>query len=302
MKLLLEELLNPRSWAEIAIFTLLFFVILQFMRGTRGAAILKGSIFFAVLTFVVLMWLSEQFKLERLKMLLTWLLTLSGFGLVAVFAPEIRRGLSRLAEGPAVFAGRTREERIVRDIVEASFELAKKRIGALIAIERDIALEDLIESGATRIDAEVTPELLQNLFHPGSPLHDGAVVIRDARVAAAGVVMPLSSNPNIPRDIGTRHRAAIGVTEETDAVAVVVSEETGRVSMCVRGQIHLGKDRTSLQQDLAQHLRRASENGGIRGLIRATRRKFGPWHKHQQDVKNPGEKGKEGGPSAKAQS
>ncbi|HLG41945.1 MAG TPA: DNA integrity scanning protein DisA nucleotide-binding domain protein, partial [Planctomycetota bacterium] len=143
-------------------------------------------------------------------------------------------------------------------------------------------LEDLIEKRGTRLDAEVSSQLLQSLFQPGTPLHDGAVVIRETKVAAAGVQMPTADNPNIPREFGMRHRAAIGVTEDTDAIAVVVSEETGRVSMCVRGQIHLGKDRTALQQDLLQYLRLNGEDVGIRGLIRATRRRFGPWHKSEE--------------------
>jgi diadenylate cyclase len=275
----LEEIVEPKALIQIGILSVLFFIVLYFIRGTRGAAILKGVIVFAVLAFAVLKSVAVQFKLQQLDTLLAFLLSISGFGLVAIFAPELRRGLSRLAEGPGILGGRSREEKTVRDIVEASFEMAKKRIGALITLERDVALDDLIEATATKIDAAITPQFLQTLFYPGNPLHDGAVVIREGKVAAAGVVMPLTQNPNIPKELGTRHRAAIGVTEETDALAVVVSEETGRVSLCVRGQITLGADRSSLQESLMQYFRKGGDDRGLRGLIRATRRKLGPWQR-----------------------
>lgn len=290
MNLLLNEIGRVRSLVEIGIFTILLYMFLQFIRGTRGAAVLKGTLLFGTVGFVGLTLVADWFQLERVRMLVTWAAALSGFALVVIFGPELRRGFSLLAGSLVRLGKRSREEKAIRGIVEACFSMARRRIGALITLERETALDDLIESGGTKIDAETSPELLQTIFHPGSPLHDGAAIIREGKVAAAGVIMPLTQNPNIPKELGTRHRAAIGVSEETDAVSIIVSEETGRVSLCERGQITLGLDPQSLELKLHDMFLRGRTDRGFRGLLRATHRKFVPRSKpaRENGEGNPG--------------
>src|SRR6185503_19923210 len=157
-----------------------------------------------------------------------------------------RRGLVRLGEYPFIKLFIKREVNVLDEIVEAVVRCAKKKVGALIALEREIGLGPYIEGGV-KCDAEVRSELIDTIFFPGTALHDGAIIIQDQRIAAAGCLFPLTDNPSISKALGTRHRAAIGLTEESDAVTIVVSEETGQISVGVDGELHRNLDKEALE-------------------------------------------------------
>lgn len=225
-----------RTALEVSVIALIIFLILRFLRGTRGLGVLKGLIFGLGLAFVLLLYASERLELAILQYLARNLLAGSLLVFAIVFQPEIRRGLIRLGQNPGLNLFARAEQRAIQEIVRATSVLAKKHIGALIAIQRDVGIGSFVET-AVVLDAEVTMELLTAVFWPGSPLHDGAAIIRDQRLAAAGCLFPLTENPQVARSYGTRHRAAIGLTEESDAVCIVVSEETGHISVCEAGKI-----------------------------------------------------------------
>jgi diadenylate cyclase len=248
---MIEELRKPQSWAEILILTVAFYFILGAVRGTRGAGILKGIVFLFIVTFLGALFLAERFRLENIQRMLSWLLSGSTIALIVLFAPEMRRGLSLLAQSRILSPFlRSQSSGIIDELANAAVKLSKNRIGALVAIERDIGLGEYIEHGV-RIDATLTSELLESLFYPGSALHDGAVIVQHDRVAAAGCLLPLTDDTSLSKSMGTRHRAAIGISEETDAVALVVSEETGRISVAVRGKLTGDLTRESLVKTLS---------------------------------------------------
>ncbi|HVY62950.1 MAG TPA: diadenylate cyclase CdaA [Planctomycetota bacterium] len=235
-----------RAGLEIAIFFVLFLVIFWFMRGTRGENMLKGMATILLASFFALFYLAQVLSLERVNSLLEKVFSTSVIGLIIIFQPELRRGLVRLGENPFVKLFIRSEVNTIDEVVESVVRLAKKKVGALIAIEREIGLGTYIEGGV-KVDAEVRSELIDTIFFPGSALHDGAIVIQDQRIAAAGCLFPLTDNPSISKALGTRHRAAIGLTEETDAVTIVVSEETGQISVGVDGELHRNLDKEALE-------------------------------------------------------
>jgi diadenylate cyclase len=248
---MIEELRKPQSWAEILILTVAFYFILGAVRGTRGAGILKGIVFLFIITFLGALFLAERFHLENIQRMLTWLLSGSTIALIVLFAPEMRRGLSLLAQSRMLSPFlRSQSSGIIDELANAAVKLSKSRIGALVASERDIGLGEYVEHGV-RIDATLTSELLESLFYPGSALHDGAVIVQHDRVAAAGCLLPLTDDTSLSKSMGTRHRAAIGISEETDAVALVVSEETGRISVAVKGKLTGDLTRESLVKVLS---------------------------------------------------
>lgn len=249
---MIEELRKPQSWAEILILTVAFYFILGAVRGTRGAGILKGIIFLFIVTFLGALFLAERFHLENIQRMLTWLLSGSTIAIIVLFAPEMRRGLSLLAQSRMLSPFlRSQSSGIIDELANAAVKLSKNRIGALVAIERDIGLGEYVEHGV-RIDAALTSELLESLFYPGSALHDGAVIVQHDRVAAAGCLLPLTDDTSLSKSMGTRHRAAIGISEETDAIALVVSEETGRISVAVKGKLTGDLTRESLVKTLSE--------------------------------------------------
>jgi len=238
-----------KAGVEIFLIAVMVYVFLRLLQGTRGVGILRGlSIFLAVLaalTVVVTRW----FPLETVNWVLTRLGPVVLIPLFILFQPEIRRAFVRLGQNPLFSMFFRPHGHVTDELVEAAFSLARDRIGALIAIERQVGLSSYVEHGV-RIDGEVSAELLKTIFWPGTPLHDGAVVIRQQRIAAAGCLFPLTDNPHFSSEMGTRHRAGIGVTEESDAVAIIVSEQTGRVSLAVRGAIQQGLDEKALRRAL----------------------------------------------------
>jgi uncharacterized protein (TIGR00159 family) len=237
-----------RDTLDIALVALGIYWLLLLIRGTRAVQILVGLIVLMAASAA-----SEYFELVTLRLILEYFLPSAALIIIVLFQHDIRRALARLGGGffPSVSA--EQESQIVEDVVRAAQSLSQKRIGALIVLERETGLLDQLEAG-TPIDAEVSKDLLVSLFQPYSPLHDGAVVIQSGRIAQAGCILPLTLRSDLPEGLGTRHRAALGITEETDAVVVVVSEETASISLVVGGELLRNLDAPRLRGALSRVL------------------------------------------------
>jgi len=186
--------------------------------------------------------------LNTINLILRYLGAVAVIAFVVLFQPELRRGLARLGENP-LFSSSWKEEEVIVEIVKSANFLSRKKVGALIALERDIGLRNYVETGV-EMDSRVSSEILNSIFMPNTPLHDGAVIIQGERIAAAGCLLPLAESPDMIRIMGTRHLAAIGLTEETDAAAVVISEETGAISVGIGGKLTRDLDGATLQKFL----------------------------------------------------
>ena len=242
------EFISYKDLLDILGVSLFVYGVLYFLRITKGIQILKG------LVLLALIWaLSSLLDLKTVSTIFEKLWTVGLFSLVVIFQPEIRKALSRLGQATKLTSSKPLEERIVERIVRACAFMSERQIGALIVIERNQDLEPLLE-GCVTIDAVVSVELLITLFDPLTPLHDGAVVIRGDRIAYASCVLPLSKSSEIPRKYGTRHRAGLGISEESDAIAVMVSEETGEISVAVGGKFHRNLDQELLKSLLLKEL------------------------------------------------
>ena len=221
---------------DILIVAVIIYELLLLTRHTRGSALLKGLFLLLLIAL-----LSNLLGLVSLNWLLRAILQNGAIVLVVLFQPEFRKALERMGRSK-VFQKNTRkslnEERdlIISEIIQTIMDLSKRRVGALIVFEQQTGLQDVVETG-TRLNAEISAPLLENIFEPNTPLHDGAVVIRDNEVMAAACILPLAEASGVSRELGTRHRAAIGITENTDAIVLVVSEETGIVSLARDGQL-----------------------------------------------------------------
>src|SRR5713101_6909066 len=229
--------------ADILVVSILIYEVLKLIRGTRAVQMaLGGGIL--VLGFYGSRW----GHLETVNWLIRNLVGYIVFAVIVLFQADIRRALAHLGRAPffRYFAKAESAEESIEELIVASGLLAAKRIGAIIAIERQIGLRNYIEGGIP-LDALLTYDLLLSIFQPSSPLHDGAVIVQTDRVAAAACFLPLTVNPKLSKELGSRHRAAIGLTEESDAVAIVVSEETGSISVVVDGQIERGFDADALR-------------------------------------------------------
>jgi len=236
-------LFQQMRWQDLVDILLVAFVIYQVIlqvKGTRAVQIIMGL----GVVFVVLV-ISQRLNL----MTINWIINsfLSSFILVVIiiFQSEIRRALSRMGRGPFFIGGRD-PGTTLDEVVRTAVGLASRRMGGLIVLERQVGLADYVEVG-TKLDAKVSRDLLLSLFQPPGPLHDGAVIIADDRIRAARCVLPLSNNPNLGRHLGTRHRAALGLAEETDAVCVVASEERGRISVAAGGRLTPDLDGAALR-------------------------------------------------------
>ena len=228
---------------DIAIVAFLIYKAMRFLSRTGSASVIRG-----VFLVVIAMWVSSLLEMNVIAFLLGRTLELGFLALIVLFQPELRRMLERLGSGRLTqLLGRTavtkEMESAIHQTIEACTDMSKSKTGALIIFERNIKLDDAIKTG-TVLDATIQSELLKNIFFNKAPLHDGAVIIRDARIIAAGCMLPLSANPNLSRELGMRHRAGIGISEVTDAVVVVVSEETGSISIAIEGMLkrHLAPD------------------------------------------------------------
>ncbi len=242
---------------EFAVMALLVYLIYRGLRGTRGARVVRGFAFLLVTGFVLLRLLSEYLQLGRLGQIGQPLISTLAILAIIIFQPELRRSLMRLGENPLFrFFLKEGASAFVDQIVRSATALSRNKIGAIIAVERETRLGGLIETG-TRMDAVLTSDLLTTIFWPGSPLHDMGVVIRGGRIAAAGCEFPLSHHTIPDPRLGTRHRAAIGLSEETDAAVVVVSEETGNISLAEGGRLEAAVSPEVLKQRLTELLRGA---------------------------------------------
>jgi len=244
----LKEVLRELRWQDIVdiiIVSFVFYRLLLLIKGTRAFQMLMGLVIL-FMAFVVSRWMGFYTVDWLIQSFWSYIV----LALIILFQPEIRKALAQMGQNP--LAGRLtpmEESKNIEEIIRASISLANKKIGAIIVIERNTELKDIIEMGF-QLDSKITKELLTSIFLPYSPMHDGAVVIKGDRIIAAGCFLPLTLSPDISKSLGTRHRAAIGVTEETDAVAIVVSEETGTISISIGGKMTTELDAAGLRRVL----------------------------------------------------
>jgi len=257
-----SELLRrpPVTWwdvLDILVVSILIYEVLKLIRGTRAVQMAVG-----IASIVGLFYLSRGLRLETLNWLIRNTLGYVVFAAIVLLQADIRRALVHLGRGKLFrrLESKNTDDDTVEELVVAATTLAAKKTGAIVVIERSIGLRNYIESGIP-LDAKLTYDLLVSIFQPTSPLHDGAVILQGDRAAAAACFLPLTINPRLSRELGSRHRAAIGVTEENDAVAIVVSEETGRISVVEDGDLEHDIDSERLRERLRQvvTLRRASD-------------------------------------------
>src|SRR6188472_3936204 len=240
MDWLSELLQRPAiSWSDlldIGLVSILIYELLLLIRGTRAAQMALSGGFIIGLYF-----LSRWLQLETVNWVIRNLASYVVFAIIVLFQADIRRALAHFGRAPffKYFERATSADESIEDLVVAASTLAARRIGAIIVIERQIGLRNYIEGGIP-LDATITYDLLATIFQPGSPLHDGAVIVQGDRIAAAACFLPLSINPKVSRELGTRHRAALGITEENDAIAIVVSEETGAITLVIGGDLERG--------------------------------------------------------------
>lgn len=248
----LRRLAEPRNIADVIIVFLLVYGVLKLVRGTRAAPMAAG-----IALFALLYWLAVRQDLATVEFVLRGVPIYIGVAIIVLFQSEIRQVLITFGNRFRVPFSRSYRgqfgEGVYDEIVLASTTLSSTKTGALIVIERNVGLKNVTDGGV-KLDAELSYDLLVSIFNPTTPLHDGAVVVRRHRIAAASCFLPLTLNPRLSKDLGTRHRAAIGVTEDTDAVAVVVSEETGLISFVQSGQIRRGLDATKLRASIFEAL------------------------------------------------
>lgn len=228
---------------DILLVAFLIYKLLMLTRGTRASQVLKGFVL-----LIVASWLSGLFKLTAMNWLLMTVLNNGAIVLMVLFQPELRQALEHIGRGARLERYQSPQDenkRIVSELTQTLLSLSRRRIGALLVFENRTGLKDFIDTGVT-IDSLVSGPLLVNIFEPNTPLHDGAVIIRGTRIVAAACVLTLSESSNLSRDLGTRHRAGIGVTESTDATVLIVSEETGIISMARGGRLTRHMDADSL--------------------------------------------------------
>ncbi len=253
----MTDLLRQLSWRDvldIALVSLILYRVLLLVRGTKAAKMLVGLLLLLAASVI-----SRLLPLYTMDWLLQSFWAYIVIAVIVIFQPEIRRALAKMGEASFLPAFTSAEElKSLEEIVRASISLANRKIGALIVIQRDTKLKDFVELG-TPLDARVSKELLMSIFHPSSPIHDGAVVIKGNRVIAAGCFLPIAPTTRISKALGTRHRAALGLTEETDAVVIVVSEETGQISMSVDGRLDTHLDMGTLRDMLTDMFTKKKE-------------------------------------------
>ena len=258
---------------DIAIVSYITYKILEFIRETRAQQLVRGIIVILAVFFV-----SDILDLYVLNFLLKNLFTIGVMAIVVLFQPELRRGLEQVGRKNLVAntfrnIDKSKAVETVDNIVEAVEDFSSSRTGALIAIERDTMLTDIIETGVP-VDSEITVRMLGTIFYEGTPLHDGAVIIRGDRICAAACVLPLTENKNIGRNVGTRHKAGVGLSEVSDALIIIVSEETGIVSIAENGKIRRFVDGKTIEKILL-NLYLPTEETVYERFVRAIRKKGG---------------------------
>lgn len=242
--------LSLADFFDIALVAVIIYEILILTRDTRGSAVLKG-----LLLLLLVVGVSSFLGFTALNWLLMNVINNGAVVLVILFQPELRKALEQIGRGAHLekLHGETTKEgdKVIEEIIRCLTNLSRRHVGALIVFERKTGLKDVIETGIT-IDAEISTQLLENIFEPNTPLHDGAVIVRGSRVAAGACILTLTEGSGISHDLGTRHRAAIGVSENTDAMVLIVSEETGIISMAMGGKLSRHLDAKALREILGQ--------------------------------------------------
>lgn len=239
---------------DLAIVTYILYKFVVYAKKSRMWQLLKGILFILIITAI-----SEALQLKILNFILTAFMPYGVIALIVIFAPELRRMLEQLGTNKLTrYFGidkdlETKTKEDVYKVVIATTELAKTKTGGLIVIERDIKINDIIDSGV-KIDSEVSPQLIVNLFTPNTPLHDGAVIVSNNKIAAAACILPLADDKDIAKEIGTRHRAGIGISKESDAIAIIVSEETGKISVAIDGKLIADVKEEVLRNILIKHV------------------------------------------------
>lgn len=234
---------------DILVVAFVSYKMIGFIRQSRAGTLVKG-----VLLILIATWVSDLLDLYTVNWILSKTLSIGIIALLIVFQPELRRAIERIGRKSFIkpvfsHVDSKAAEELANTLVTAVVSMAETRTGALIVIEKSIALLDICETGI-RVDAKITPELIGNIFYEGSPLHDGAVIIRNERIHSAGCVLPLTQNKNLASSFGTRHRAGIGITENSDAITIIVSEETGKISLAQNGMLETGLSAETLRKVL----------------------------------------------------
>ena len=280
-----------RNLVDIAILTVLVYHIIKLVMNTRANSLLKGLLFILVLS-----WISSALEINAVNWLLQQVLSMGFLVVVIVFQPELRRALDQIGRSKwtrQVFGSSQKQkaddrmEQNVSEMVRALSNMSRKKIGALIVLERSTGLGDVIESG-TVVDAVISDPLIENIFEPNTPLHDGAMIIRNQRIVAAACILQLSDDYTISRELGTRHRAAIGITEATDAVSLIVSEETGIISMARDGKLTRYLDTKSLTILLTEIFSPARRKGNslmgtVAEKLESVSTKYAPRRRKEED-------------------
>ena len=251
---------------DILIVAFVIYKLMGLIKQTRAQQLMKG-----VIVLVAAAFFSGLFNLHTLNWILKGAVTLGAVAILVVFQPELRRALeymgrSKIVKAPLKQMDKEKGKQITSHIVRAVENFSKDRVGALIVFEKETILSDIMESG-TIVDAEISEQLLGNIFYEGSPLHDGAVIIRDGRLYAAGCVLPLTRSNTISKELGTRHRAGIGITENSDALTIIVSEETGIISMASEGQLSRFLDIKTVEKTLLNMYLNKGEIQGTMSVI-----------------------------------
>ena len=248
---------------DILIVAFLIYKVLVFIRKAGVQQLLQG-----IILLVAAMVASDLLNLHTINWLLRSVVAIGAVALIIIFQPELRRGLETVGRGKLFGSSRSATakaegKRIVSELTSAIDSMSKSRTGALIVFEQQVSLNDIIEKTGTVVDAEISDQIIGNIFYEGAPLHDGAVIIRDGRVYAAGCVLPLTSQKDIAKELGTRHRAGLGITEHSDARVLIVSEETGIISMAHDGLMRRYMDRKAVEKTLmSMYLKEENEPVG----------------------------------------
>lgn len=253
---------------DVLLVTYAIYKALVFIRNTRTMQLVKG-----LAVFMVVMYLSYVLNLHTIHYLLSNVIQVGILAILILFQPEFRRGLEQIGRTSMGKWFNFEEQKdtqekalIISEVVKSCQFMSKRRIGALIIIERDLKLNEIIDTGI-KLNADVSSELLVNIFIPKTPLHDGAVIIRDNKVVSAACFLPLSQNPNLSKELGTRHRAGLGISEESDAVVVIVSEETGNISVAVNGELSVNASGEILTKNLIKLLENKKETRVKNGIF-----------------------------------
>lgn len=235
---------------DIAIIAFAVYKLFSLLRNTRAEQVLYGFIILLIFASV-----ADILNLNTVSWVMNQFLTVTLVFIIVVFQPELRSALERIGRGRSIFTGERvlKSENTIDELTRAMTSLSRQKIGALVVLEREVGLNDIVESG-TVLDADVSSELLINIFIPNTPLHDGAVIINNEKIVAAACYLPLSNSNLISKELGTRHRAAVGISEKSDAIIVVVSEETGNISVVENGRIDRYLDEDSLKKRLQKGL------------------------------------------------